>query len=158
MRPAIALVLGLAAASLLGAGAAPAQTQPEPFSWERNTNRLLQPKRIDRLDRARRILDRDTRKLNLPKNRIFGADAEAAGVAPLSGAARHGRFDTDRDGFVSRGEYLAGRSRPARAGAYGGARHRLRRSRLKSRFRAADRNHDGRLSNGELQNLKNRRF
>ena len=158
MRTVIALVLGLAAACVIGVSAAEAQTQPEPFSWERKTNKLLQPKRIDWLDRAHRVLNRDFRELNLSKNRIFGSDAEATVAPPSSDAARYGRFDTNRDGFISRGEYLAGRSRPVRAGAYGEARHSSRRSRLHSRFRAADRNRDGKLSTGELQRIQNRRF
>ena len=159
MRTMIALVLGLAAACLIGANAAEAQTQPEPFSWERKTDKLLEPKRIDLLGGARRILNRDLRKLGLPSNRIFGPDgAETVMVAPSSDAARHGRFDINRDGFISRAEYLAGRSRPARAGAHGRARHVSRRARLQSRFRTADRDRDGKLSTDELQSLRNRRF
>ena len=158
MRTAIALVLGLAAASVIGVGAAEAQTQPEPFSWERKTNKLLQPKKSDWLNRAYRVLNRDFRELNLSKNRIFGSDAEAIVTPPSSDAAGYGRFDTDRDGFISRGEYMAGRSRRVRAGAYGGARHNSRHSRLHSRFRKADRNRDGKLSTGELQRVQNRRF
>lgn len=158
MRTVIALVLGLAAASVIGVSAAEAQTQPEPFSWERKTNKLLQPRRIDRLDRAHRVLTRDFRKLNLSKNRVFGPNAKATAAPPSSDMARYGRFDTNRDGFISRGEYLARRSRPVRAGAHGVARHSSRQSRLHSRFRAADRNRDGKLSTGEFQRLRNRRF
>ena len=158
MRPTIALILGLAAASVIGVSTAEAQTQPKPFSWERKTNKLLQPKRIDRLDRVHRVLNRDARELNLSKNRIFGSDAEVTVAPPSSDVARYGRFDTDRDGFISRGEYLAGRSRPVRAGTHGEARHSSRQSRLHSRFRAADRNRDGKLSTSELQRLQNRRF
>ncbi len=158
MRTANAIDLALAAACVFGASATEAQRQPEPFPWERKTNRLLQPKKIDQIERARRLLNRDIRKLTLPKNRIFGSGAEAAGTPPAPDADRHGRLDTNRDGFISRGEYLTGRTRPARAGAYGRARHNSRRSRLDSRFRAADRNRDGRLSTGELQGLGNRRF
>ena len=169
MRTAIALVLGLVAASLIGTTTATttawAQTQPEPFAWERKTNMLLHPKRIDRLSRAQRVLNRDSRKLGRAVNRIFGPAAEAAAVTPSptgsSGPARHGRhgrLDSNRDGFISRGEYLSGRSRPARAGTHGRARHVSRRARLHSRFRAADRNRDGKLSTDELQSLRNHRF
>ena len=158
MRTAIALVLGLAAASIIGVSATKAQTQPDPFSWERKTNKLLQPKRADWVGHARRVLNRDFRQLNLSKNRIFSSAAEEAVAPPLPDVARYGRFDTNRDGLISRGEYLAGRSRPVRAGAYGGARRNSRQSRLHSRFRAADHNGDGKLSTAELQRLQNRRF
>jgi hypothetical protein len=56
------------AASAIGIGVAEAQTQPEAFSWERKTNQLLQPKTINRLDRAQRVRNRDLRQLNLPNN------------------------------------------------------------------------------------------
>ena len=158
MRTAIALVLGLAAASVIGVGAALAQTQPAPFSWERKTNKLLQPKRVDWIGHARRVLNRDIRALNLSKNRIFGTTAEETVAPPLPDVARYGRFDSNRDGLISRDEYLAGRSRHVRAGARGVARRNSRQSRLHSRFRAADRNRDGQLSAAELQRVRNRRF
>ncbi len=158
MRTVFAFILGLAAASVIAMSTAEAQTQPEPFSWERKTNRLLRPNPIDRLDRAHRVLNRDVGKLNLPKNRNFGSAAEAVAAAPSSNAARYARLDSNRDGFISRGEYLAGRSRPVRAGAIVRTRHGWRQSRLQSRFRAADRDRDGKLSVKELDGIRNRRF
>lgn len=158
MRTAMTLILGLAAASIIGVGAAQAQTQPKEFSWERKTNQLLQPKKINRLDRAQRVLNRNLRQLNLPKNRIFDSKAAAVLAPPSSDVTRYGGLDSDRDGFISRGEYMTGRSRPVRAGSHGVTRNNSRQSRLHSRFRAADRNRDGRLSASELQSVRNRRF
>jgi hypothetical protein len=145
-------------ASAIGIGVAEAQTQPEAFSWERKTNQLLQPKTINRLDRAQRVRNRDLRQLNLPKNRIFGSNTEAIAAPPSPDLARYSRLDSNRDGSISRSKYLTGRSRPVRAGAYGATRNNSRQSRLDSRFLAADRNRDGRLSTSELQSVKNRRF
>jgi hypothetical protein len=158
MRTAITLILGLVAASAIGIGLVEAQTQPEAFSWERKTNQLLQPTKINRLDRAQRVRNRDLRQLNLPKNRIFGSNTEAIAAPQSPDLTRYSRLDSDRDGSISRSEYLTGRSRPVRAGASGATRNNSRQSRLHSRFRAADRNRDGRLSASELQNVRNRRF
>ena len=158
MRTIFAFVLGLAATTIVGAGIADAQRQPEPFPWERKTNRLLQPKSIDWIGQARRVLDRDIQKLNLRKNRKFEFDAGAA-VATLSRErTRYDRLDANRDGFITRSEYISGRTRPTRAGAYVGRRRGSHRSRLKSRFRAADRDRDGKLSAKELNGMGNRRF
>ncbi len=63
-----------------------------------------------------------------------------------------------RDGYITRSEYLNGQSRPARAGAHGSARRNSHRSRLNSRFRAIDRDCDGKLSAGGLESMRNRRF
>ncbi len=115
MRAIFAFVLGLAGTTIVGAGIADAQRQPEPFPWERKTNRLLQPKSIDRIGQARRVLDRDIQKLNLRKNRKFEFDAGAA-VATLSRErTRYDRLDANRDGFITRSEYISGRTRPTRA-------------------------------------------
>ncbi len=158
MRAVFTIIIGLVVVAVVGASGVDAQTQPAPFPWERETNSLLQPKKLDRLGHARRVLNRDVRKLQLPKNRRLGSGAGTAAAQPSSDATRHGRLDTNRDGFVSRGEYLNGRARSARAGVDGWARNNSRRSRLDSRFRSADRNGDGRLSGTELGSLRNRRF
>lgn len=71
MRSAFALGLGLAAASVICVSATKAQTQSEPFSWEHKTNKLLQPKRFDRLGHTCRVLNRDVRELKLSKVQIF---------------------------------------------------------------------------------------
>ena len=158
MRKAIALVLGLAVATLIGMGSTVAQTQPKAFSWERKTNQLLQPKSFDQLGRAQRALRRDLNPLKLGNNRVFGTNGEATAPQSSSDVARYGRLDSNRDGFISRGEYMSGRSRPARARTYGTARQHARQTRLNSRFRNADLNRDGRLSTAELQSVRNRRF
>ena len=155
---AVFTIISLLVLAVVGVSGVEAQTQPAPFPWERETNSLLQPRKLDRLDHARRVLNRDVRKLHLPKNRRLGSGAGTTEARPSSDVSHYGRLDTDRDGFISRGEYLNGRSRPARAGADGRARNNSRRSRLNSRFRSADRNGDGRLSGAELGSLRNRRF
>ncbi len=157
MRMTLAFPLGLAL--LLGvAGSAAAQTQPEPFPWQRKTDRLLNPKIVDPLAHARAILDRGISAPRLPANRKSRSTANPARARPSLATTAYGRFDTDRDGFISRAEYLAGGTRPGRAGAAGLARQASRRARLDSRFRVADRNRDGKLSASELQGLRNRRF
>jgi len=156
MRTTLAFPLGLAL--LIGAGAAAAQTQPEPFPWQRKTDRLLNPKFVDPLAHARAILDRGITAPRSPANRKSWSGANPATPRRSLGTTAYGRFDTDRDGFISRGEYLAWRTRPVRAGAAGLARQASRRARLVSRFRAADRDRDGKLSASELHGLRNRRF
>lgn len=158
MRYAYALVLGLITLGFIGATAAAAPMQPAPFPWERKSDKPAKSKIVDPLDRARRVLDRDFRRLKLPGNRVFDTGAAQDGTQPAPGATRYDRLDSDRDGFVSRGEYVRARSRPVRAGAQGRARYDAHRARLDSRFRAADRNGDGRLSSGELDGIQNRRF
>ena len=71
MRSPFALGLGLAAASVICVSATKAQTQSEPFSCEHQTNKLLQPKRFDRLGHTCRVLNRDVRELKLSKVQIF---------------------------------------------------------------------------------------
>jgi len=68
------------------------------------------------------------------------------------------RLDTNRAGVVSRDAYFTGRQRPATAGAEGTNPHVRRIQRLNSRFRAADRNRDGRLSGPDIDAMKGRRF
>ena len=67
-------------------------------------------------------------------------------------------LDENRDGSVSRQEYMLKRQRPAEAGSRGTSSQMRRLKRLDSRFRAADRNRDGKLSGPEIDAMKGRRF
>ena len=91
-------------------------------------------------------------QLDITKN------AEPLPEAPGLSEAVIPRLDTNRDGVVSRHEYFTGRQRPATAGAEGTNQHVRRIQRLNSRFRAADRNRDGRLVGPEIDAMKGRRF
>jgi hypothetical protein len=70
----------------------------------------------------------------------------------------YSRHDSNRDGVISRGEYLNSRARVTPPAARNTFRERIFQERAASRFRANDRNGDGRLSPDELQDLRNPRF
>ena len=155
------------AAVLIGvlvAGAAPgfvaAQQQPKPFPWENDANKFLNrgiPKVENPIDKR---INRGLRSLGLPTQPQLDItkDAEPLPQPPGLSEAVIPRLDTNCDGVVSRDEYFTGRQRPATAGAAGTNRHVRRINRLNSRFRAADRNRDGRLSGPEIDAMKGRRF
>jgi hypothetical protein len=161
MRTAIAFIACLAVVCVMDVSPARSQTQPAPFSWERKTDKVLKIKRTDRLRRAYRILGHDPDNLGMARNQPFATSPGTGQEAPAPGAAAPGRFDSDGNGSVSRKEYLGRRTGMRRVGTHGAthrrARHRDSQSRRNSRFRAADRNGDGRLSPAEQRNLGGRR-
>lgn len=65
------------------------------------------------------------------------------------------RFDSDRDGEITQQEYYSGKSRGGNASGF---RARKARARMRSNFRAADRDRNGRLSTQELGTIGNPRF
>lgn len=160
--------LGISALILAGAvffcvfvaASASAQQQPVPFPWEKDANMFLNrgaPKIDNPIDRR---IQEGLRKLGLPDQPDPNGNRETEPEAPPPGLSQSllPRLDSDGDGSVSRNEYLTARQRPAVAGQRGSQMHLQRRERLDSQFRAADRNHDGRLSAEELDAMEGRRF
>lgn len=167
---------------------APAQTQPfqvQPFSVERQMQRYNRSSLPDPVrDRERAERDR-LKRLGLP---YHDPDAPKGtptspfaptplGVAPgpaspvpggRAGAAAPGagtesdpnfsRLDLNRDGFVSRQEYLNSRKRATPPAVRNTWRERSFEERADSRFRANDRNRDGRIAPDEMKDPRNPRF
>jgi hypothetical protein len=85
-------------------------------------------------------------------------DAEPPAELPGLSQTVLPKLDENRDGSVSRQEYMLKRHRPAVAESRGTSSQMRRLKRLDSRFRAADRNRDGTLSGPEIDAMKGRRF
>jgi hypothetical protein len=145
----------------------PIETQPyqvQPFSAERQMQRYNQPTLPDPVrDRARAERDR-LKRLGLP---YFDPDAKAPGAPGIGtpgGATTPGgigitavpgsappdpnfsRMDTNRDGIVSRQEYLNAQSRTVPPSVRNTWRERPFVERANSRFRTNDLNKDGRIT------------
>jgi|GEM_PF-1141072 hypothetical protein len=149
-------------AIIFGASAtfAVAQQQPTPFPWEKNEDRFFgrtAPKIVNPIDK--RIED-GLKSMGLPGQPKLDTTQDAQPLAEPPGLSQTimPRMDTNRDGEVSRQEYMLSRQRPGVAGSQGTASHVRRYERLDSRFRAADRNGDGKLSGPEIDAMKGRRF
>lgn len=149
----------------------PVETQPyqvQPFSAERQMQRYNQPTLPDPVrDRARAERDR-LKRLGLP---YFDPDAKAPGapgtgtpggaaqpggigITAMTGAAppdpNFSRMDTNRDGIVSRQEYLNAQSRTVPPSVRNTWRERPFVERANSRFRTNDLNKDGRITPDEM--------
>lgn len=137
-----------------------AQQQPKPFPWERDADKFFSrniPKVENPIDKR---IQEGLRSLGLPAQPKLDTSGESAPLPEPPGLSQTviPRLDTNRDGTVSRQEYLLGRQRPGTAGSQGTMRNVHRAQRLNSRFRAADRNRDGRLTGPEIDAMKGRRF
>ena len=67
-------------------------------------------------------------------------------------------LDQNRNGFISRDEYMRSRRGLLHAGWRGAEFYIRREQRFDSRFRAADTNRDGRLLPSEIDRMQGRRF
>lgn len=153
------LIIGAVA---FGASAtfAVAQQQPKPFPWEKNEDKFFNrgiPKVENPIDRR---IKEGLKSLGLPDQ---PPSNPTRGTQPLEeppGLSQTviPRLDQNHDGTVSRQEYILKRQRPATAGSQGTASQVRRLERLNSRFRAADRNRDGKLSGPEIDAMEGRRF
>ena len=147
---------------ILGASAtfAVAQQQPKPFPWEKNEDRFFSrtvPKVVNPIDKR---IDDGLKSMGLPGQPTLDTtqDAEPLPEPPGLSQTILPRMDANHDGAVSRQEYMQTRQRPGVAGSQGTASQVRRFERLDSRFRAADRNGDGKLSGPEIDAMKGRRF
>ena len=147
-------------AVLAQASTSNAQQQPTPFPWERDAKKFYNqgiPRTENPLDR--RIQD-GLRKLGLPDQPQLDITKETEPEAEPPGLSQSvmPELDGNRDGYVSRGEYFSSRQRVPTVGNRGSERSLQRRDRIDSRFRAADRDRDGRLSPEEIDRMQDRRF
>lgn len=162
IRPARAASLAAGAIGFFFLSALPAvaQQQPAPFPWERDANKFFNqgiPRVENPIDRN---IKESLRKLGLPDQPSpdQGREAEPEAEPPGLSQSVMPRLDSNDDGYVSRDEYFSSRQRVPTVGIQGTQRYLHRRERLDSRFRAADRNRDGRLSPDEIDGMEGRRF
>jgi hypothetical protein len=99
-------------------------------------------------------------KLGFERNIDLNKGSGAGSSSPVSAIdiTRHDGLDIDRNGSISRREYLIGRTRGGRVSRFSPARQRHHQRRLESRFRAADQNRDGRITADELRGVRDPRF
>lgn len=153
------LIIGAVA---LGASAtlAVAQQQPKPFPWEKDANKFFSrtiPKVENPIDKRINEVLRSLGLPNQPKLDIT-RDAKPLETPPGLSETVIPKLDMNRDGVVSRQEYLLSRQRTPTAGRQGSASQVRRYERFDARFRAADRNRDGKLSGPEIDAMQGRRF
>lgn len=150
----------MAAGVLFVCSAANAQQQPPPFPWEKGADNFFRqgiPKIENPIDKR---INEGLKRLGLPpqpKLDITGETVPQEEPPGLSDTVLP-RIDHNRNGFVSRDEYMRSRRRGLTAGARGIERYVRREQRFDARFRAADTNRDGRLSATEIDRMQGRRF
>lgn len=131
--------------------------------FRQRSGRLLGPDPQARLDQALRKLNQDPMarlgySANVPQSRDPEAGPAAAAPAAPPAFDRFSGMDRDRDGAISRQEYMSARSRFFPAGRTGATRRRAVTARLKARFRRMDSNRDGRITAEELESPGDLRF
>lgn len=138
---------------------------PVELPWEKEIRRFRQraerlgPDPTERLRIALRKLNADPMlRLGYTGNVLAPPEAKAAEPVVTPVFERYIGIDANGDGEISRPEYMRGNARFIAVGPRGDARRRAYTARLKSRFRGADRNNDGRITPQELEGLRNFRF
>jgi hypothetical protein len=166
----LSLALMVAAPLVMATGALAQQTKRSPYlpkpakikPWQKKLDRTYRPRnQRRRLNRAKRSLNRDFGKqLGLPShakiNQPKGPNAPVVAPVTLDPVVSH--LDIDRDGSISRSEYLQGRSRLSNFGVKTNRNNQRQTKRLASQFRRADSNRDGKVSAQELQSYGSGRF
>jgi hypothetical protein len=158
MRTMMLIAVGLA----FFVSATPSMAQKKNSSiypWERKGEQLRRDAQRDPMAKIRARQEKGIKSLALPSNRkLPGLKSASTGASATVGLDSYAGLDNDRDGVISRQEYMSGRFRGSRAGVAGNSKRQRYQSRLDSRFRAADRNRDGKISAAEIANLRNPRF
>ena len=155
------LTAGLMVAAIFAAtGQVAAQQQPTPFPWEKNAQKFFQqglPKIENPIDKR---INEGLKRLGLPpqpKLDITG-DLVPQEEPPGLSSSLMPTLDQNRNGFVSRDEYMRSRRGLLHADRRGAEFYIRRGERFDSRFRAADTNRDGRLSPTEIDRMQGQRF
>jgi hypothetical protein len=134
---------------------------PKNQPWQKALEQLYPPNNSQsELDRAKGVLYRDPgRVIGLPSNAIRRPTSPSAPVvAPVTLAPSVSRLDTNRDGAISRSEYIQGRSRQTNFGFKANRLSQRHSKRLSSQFRDTDLNRDGKVTAQELQTRGSGRF
>lgn len=160
MRTEIASLIIGAIAFGASAPLAVAQQQPKPFPWEKEADKFFSrtiPKIENPIDKR---INQGLKSIGLPNQPKLDISRDAKPLPEPPGLSETviPKLDENRDGVVSRQEYMLKRQRPSTAGSQGTASQVRRLERLNSRFKSADRNRDGKLSGPEIDVMKGRRF
>ena len=134
---------------------------PKNQAWQKALEQLYPPTNSQsELDRARGVLYRDPgRVIGLPSNAIRRPTRpNAPVVAPVTLAPSVARLDANRDGSISRSEYIQGRSRLPNLGGKSNRLNQRYSRRLSSQFSRTDLNGDGKVTAQELQSRGSGRF
>jgi hypothetical protein len=160
MRTEIASLIVGAVAFGASVTLAAAQQQPKPFPWERDADKFFSrtiPKIENPIDKR---INQGLKSIGLPNQPTLDITKDAAPLEEPPGLSETviPKLDSNRDGVISRQEYMLKRQRSPTAGSRGTASQVRRLKRLNSRFRSADSNRDGKLSGPEIDAMKGRRF
>lgn len=141
--------------------AAPRQAVPPKLPWERDVERYFSRQAQDPgMTGLRKMYEDPLAKYGLPANPAPSSLAPRQGAPPPATLPPEvDRLDANRDGTITRQEYLSGRTRtPPVLGGTPSLREQALNARNNTRFRHTDRNGDGIVTPGELGSAPNSRF